>query len=112
MPYIERDQDGNICALFRHAEPGREEFLSPSHPDILEFLSSAGDQALVQQALNESDAQLARVTEDLIHLLISKNVILFTELPDPVQSKLLAREKIRSTLQEQSGSFLVGDEDF
>jgi len=52
----------------------------------------------VYDALYRSDLEVARVTEDLIYLLIQKNVILFTELPDIVQKKLLSREHLRDKL--------------
>jgi len=52
----------------------------------------------VFEALHRSDLEVARVTEDLIYLLIQKNVILFTELPDIVQEKLLSREYLRDKL--------------
>mgnify|MGYP000583065169 CR=1 FL=1 len=61
-------------------------------------------------ALKGSDAEIARVTEDLIYLLIKKNVILFTELPEMVQEKLLSREKLRSQLNSPLPSILSSDE--
>ncbi|MFV1923079.1 MAG: hypothetical protein ACMZ63_10825 [Methylotenera sp.] len=61
-------------------------------------------------ALSSSDAGLARVTEDLIAVLVRKGTILFTDLPETVQTKLLAREALRSQLGEQSVSPLSDDE--
>jgi hypothetical protein len=48
--------------------------------------------------LSETDADLARVTEDLINLLVQKGVILFTDLPPAAQAKLLARQQTRAAL--------------
>lgn len=62
------------------------------------------------QALAKSDAELARVTEDLISLLVKKGTILFTDLPDAVQTKLLDREALRNQLSSQPVSFLSEDE--
>jgi hypothetical protein len=46
-----------------------------------------------------------------VHLLISKNIILFTDLPPVVQKKLLAREKLRSNLTDDvQDNFLHDDE--
>lgn len=61
-------------------------------------------------ALADSDAELARVTEDLISLLVKKGTILFTDLPEAVQTKLLEREKLRHALDDTSISFLSEDE--
>ncbi|KAB2902341.1 MAG: hypothetical protein F9K35_04195 [Burkholderiaceae bacterium] len=48
--------------------------------------------------LIESDADLARVTEDLVNLLVQKGVILFTDLPPGAQAKLLARQQTRADM--------------
>ena len=61
-------------------------------------------------ALAQSDAELARVTEDLITVLVKKGAILFTDLPDAVQAKLLDREALRSKLEDNRVSFLSEDE--
>lgn len=58
------------------------------------------------QALRNSDADLARVTEDLISLLVHKGLILFTELPEAVQVKLVDREKLREKLGPANVSIL------
>ncbi len=67
-------------------------------------------QQLIIQALNATDAELARVTEDLIGVLVKKGVIIFTDLPDAVQRKLLDREALRTKLQGGAVSFLSDDE--
>jgi len=56
----------------------------------------------IKNQLAASDADIARVTEDLIELLISKNIILFTDLPEAVQRKLLSRELLRQNLSENN----------
>ena len=61
-------------------------------------------------ALADSDADLARVTEDLISVLVKKGTILFTDLPEAVQAKLLEREKLRHKLDEANISFLSDDD--
>jgi hypothetical protein len=61
-------------------------------------------------ALAQSDADLARVTEDLISVLVKKGTILFTDLPEAVQVKLLDREALRSKLELNKVSFLSDDE--
>ncbi len=58
--------------------------------------------------LSESDADLARVTEDLVNLLVQKGVILFTDLPPAAQAKLLARQQTRVNLANSLK--LLGDE--
>jgi len=70
----------------------------------------AANKQLIIQALAASDPELARVTEDLIGVLVKKGVILFTDLPDAVQNKLLEREALRHKLNGQPVSFLSDDD--
>ena len=65
---------------------------------------------LLINALAQSDAELARVTEDLISVLVQKGTILFTDLPEAVQAKLLNREALRNKLNSSKVSFLSDDE--
>lgn len=48
--------------------------------------------------LSETDADLVRVLEDLIDVLITRGVIQFTDLPEAAQAKLLERSQTRATL--------------
>lgn len=50
--------------------------------------------------LSSSDADFARVTEDLIDILLRRGVIQFTDLPEAVQTKLLQRRQARTTLNQ------------
>jgi hypothetical protein len=68
------------------------------------------DKDSILQALAATDQELARVTEDLIGVLVKKGVILFTDLPAAVQAKLLDREALRSRLQSPSVSLLSEDD--
>lgn len=56
---------------------------------------------LSHQALADSDAGLARVTEDLIDILITRGVIQFTDFPPAAQAKLLERRQTRATLSKR-----------
>lgn len=58
--------------------------------------------------LSETDADLARVTEDLIDVLLKRGVIQFTDLPDAVQRKLLQRRQTRSDFSHHLK--LLGDD--
>ncbi len=109
MPYVIRDHQGEITALLKHPAVGAEEYLAADTQEVVDFLSPQGDQD-AHMALAESDKDIARVTEDLIHLLIAKNTILFTDLPEAVQQKLLNREHLRHALPGSIDNFLDSDE--
>lgn len=104
MPYIKRNESGDVIALSKGKCTGFNDFLEDDSPEVLGFLDNpvASD---VQKALKQSDRELARVAEDLIQLLIQKNIIIFTELPDAVQQKILKREQLRNEMN-QRGTFL------
>ena len=111
MPYVKRDTIGRIVSLHGSAEEASEQ-LPADHPEVEQFLaqSTLPTPDAYKRALAESDQDIARVTEDLIHLLVNKNLILFTELPPIVQTKLLDRERLRSHLQQQEDNFLDDSE--
>ncbi len=107
MPFIKRDDSGAIFSIKREADTEHSEFLTPTHPEIVTFLTSTDtSEQTAKAALSESDQDFARATEDLIYLLIKKNMILFTDLPPEVQAKMSGREKLRSNLNDSPYNFL------
>ena len=109
MPYVIRNHQNEIIALLPQSAVGSEEFLATEHPDIVNFLHPENHQN-THRALADSDKDIARIAEDLIYLLISKNIILFTELPQTVQKKLLNRERLRDSLPGTIESILDSGE--
>lgn len=69
--------------------------MNPSHPTP-PFNDQEG-----QRSLADSDAGLARVTEDLIDILINRGVIHFTDFPPAAQAKLLQRRQTRAILSKR-----------
>lgn len=59
-------------------------------------------------AFRESDIQLARVLEDLISILIERNLISFTDFPSPAQKRLSDRQSLR---QKNHLNSLLSDDD-
>ncbi len=111
MPYVKRDGQGKVIAIFQTEQSDAGEFLPPHCAEIIQFLSSGtGAETEVLHALAKSDSDIARVTEDLISLLIEKQVILFTELPAAVQQKLINRAKLRASLNAEDNNFLDEEE--
>ncbi|MDA8962473.1 tryptophan synthase subunit beta like protein [bacterium] len=91
MPYVQRDSNQQICAISRSAQPGFDEHVADDDPQLRGFLVAvAGDSPLAR-----TDLEFVRVLEDLLEVLISKNVLLFTELPEPAQAKILQRQALR-----------------
>ncbi|MEW6695337.1 MAG: hypothetical protein AB1371_10405 [Pseudomonadota bacterium] len=51
--------------------------------------------------LARTDTELARITEDLIDILIARGVIQFTDFPAEAQAKLLQRRQSRAALSRR-----------
>ena len=91
MPYVQRNPDGSIESLHRHAQPDAGEYLDAADPQIQSFLGWNAPTLNFDQL----DASFVRVTEDLIDVLIAKHVIIITDLPPHAQAKLIARKRWR-----------------
>ncbi|HJO72678.1 MAG: hypothetical protein QF450_00130 [Rhodospirillales bacterium] len=95
MPFVKRDADGKIAALILQAtEEGREE-VPFDDSELGVFLQNSLIDAVAQRHWVETDHGLARVMEDLIDLLIEKNVFRFYDLPEAAQEKLIQRRGLR-----------------
>jgi hypothetical protein len=101
MPYIERSADGKIIGLRTVAGQNAVEEKSVTDEEVLDFLKNNLDNQFLKSLLAHSDAGLIRLLEDLIDLLTKKNIILFTELPEKAQEKIIEREQIRERISFQ-----------
>jgi hypothetical protein len=91
MPYAIRDPQGRITSLHRH-DPGVGEPVASDDPAVRTFL---GLDAAAPEQFNRLDAEFIRVLEDVIDALVSRNMIMITDLPDVAQTKLFARKSFR-----------------
>lgn len=100
MVYVKRDADNNIIAVFAQPEEGAQEQLQNDAKEIQDFLFC--DDAENQGDMLRSDLELIRVIEDLVQILIAKNIISITDFPIAAIEKLSQRGKIRSQYQKVS----------
>jgi len=107
MPYIKRGSDGVIVALSQDPETGFDEQVDADNPELAVFIEQWGK---TNEELARSDLAFVRVVEDIVDLLISKNIICFTDLPEAARDKMLARRQLRKDLDPRLES-LLGDED-
>lgn len=108
MPFVVRDQSGQIAEVHHARSQRAQEELTPQDPDLRQFLVTAGG-SHVRDALSDSDHGLIRVLEDVISVLIDKRIIALTDLPAAAQEKLARRYSLRSRLADLRG--IVGDSD-
>jgi hypothetical protein len=101
MPYVSRDASGLVTGIFLKSQPNVTEFLPNDHPDILRFFGGVLPQNITNNALmdlTQSDIDFIRVIEDLVDILVNKNVITFTDLPPKVREKIVNRLDARGRL--------------
>ena len=103
MPYVRRDRSGRIVALSEIETPDTDELVATDSTEIRTFLDSVGVTAgqprnITRQALLESDLTMVRVVEDLIDILVERNIIMLTDMPEAAQTKLMARRSLRGRL--------------
>ncbi|MDD5366487.1 MAG: hypothetical protein PHR30_14215 [Gallionellaceae bacterium] len=103
MPYVQRDDAGKIVSISTQKTEPTPEWVAEGSLDLTDFIldmatSDDGSGIHAVRALGESDLALIRVVEDIVDLLIEKNLLLFTDLPVPAQEKLLARRSLRDSL--------------
>jgi hypothetical protein len=106
MFYVQRNTDGRLLRVEAEAYAESTETLPADHPDLQawfanEVMATSHKQLLqIKQLkqLRQSDLEMIRVLDDLIAVLISKGVILVTDLPEPAQTKLMDRFQAREAL--------------
>ena len=73
--------------------------LSVSRAALREQLGELGTEPPTMAGLARSDLALARVLEDLIDVLIDRQVLRFTDLPQAAQDKLVQRRSLRDDVR-------------
>lgn len=93
MAYVLRNSQGSIIAAspYETKDLGWS-FIDGNAKDYIVFLEAA---LAADNPFRESDIGLARVLEDLISLLIEKELIQFTEFPKEAQKRLIDRHALR-----------------
>ena len=104
MIYVKRDATGQVTAISKEAMEGFEQTDESAASEIEEMLASSSD-----SLFQNSDLEFIRVLDDVIDLLISKNLVLFTELPEVVQEKYTQRTQMRERRRD-SLNLLEDDE--
>lgn len=108
MLYIKQD-NGDILDISFTPQDGYQ-LSSLEDPYLKHFLThTEAGQAMSNRMLNDMDLDMARVVEDLIYLLVDKQAIRFTDLPEIAQNKLLFKRGLRSSLNNET--FLSDDDE-
>lgn len=101
LMYVQRNPNNEIIAVNKQPTAEAQEPMPSSDPELLSFLQQDDiSPETTIKSLKQSDLDMVRVVEDLINILIEKNIICFTDFPDASQSKIIARQKIRENLRD------------
>lgn len=109
MVYIRRDKKGKIEALFQMKTDEALEKADLSSPELLDFFYHSENKS--KYGFIFSDLQLIRVLEDLIDILIEKNIISITDFPARVIDKILDRHRVRQHLMNTGGMEFYNEDD-
>jgi hypothetical protein len=93
MAYVLKNEQGNVIAASVEQQTGEGwQQVENNDKAYLTFLEA---QLASNSAFRESDIQLARVLEDLINILIERNLVQFTDFPSAAQKRLNDRQSMR-----------------
>jgi hypothetical protein len=109
MPYVSRNEQGIISEIHQTSLNGQEIWLENDDPELLIFLQQNPKTELAKHSLAITDLDMVRTIEDLVDLLMSKNIFIFTDLPLPVQEKLSLRKQLRKDMHSLDN--LIGEDD-
>jgi hypothetical protein len=98
MPHVLRTPEGQILSLHRQPVAGSE-FLSADHPEVRVFL---GQDEPGTPDFARMDAGLIRVIEDVVDVLVARNIIRITDLPLEAQHKLFDRKGFRDRFRRNA----------
>lgn len=99
MPFVERDANGSIVAVYDRPHAGATEELPADHHELVAFRGPVDETRQLRQGLRDSDLDIARVIEDLIEALLRRGIILPTDLPSRALTKLTQRRQMRGRLR-------------
>lgn len=102
--YAKRDENGAIIKVSKVQDSDCLERVDNRDKALGDFLTGLGS----QEEMTRSDLDFVRVLEDVIHLLMDKGVIRFTDLPDAARDKLVTRQSLRRRINDIG---LMGEED-
>lgn len=97
MPFVSRNSNGAITGVFNKPTPIAQEQLDADDTELRRYLA-AEETPDSRDELAASDREIARIVEDLIDVLIAKNIVNFTDFPAEAQKKLLKRQSMRRNL--------------
>ena len=108
MLYVLRDESQQIIAVSERKIGDSWDSVDLEDEALHAFLQKNPN--IGNKVMQAADADFIRVLEDVIDLLCDKQVIQFTDLPNPVQTKLLNRRRYREMITEPDSTHLLDND--
>jgi len=112
MPYIKCNFAGEIMSVQENDNSISVTKADQENQGLASSLLKEQGMKHIKDSLTGSDSDMVRVIEDLIDLLIQKQVFVYTELPEAVQKKLHTRRKLRYEINPLESLINESDEIF
>jgi hypothetical protein len=111
MVYTQRDSSGKLLRVSMHAFAGMTAEESETLNDISIWLRAQEEMRHHLEKLHQSDIATVRVLEDLITVLVEKNIIDYADLPATAREKLDERALVRADVEALQDTFHFLDDD-
>ena len=108
MLYVLRDESQQIIAVSERKIGDSWDSVDLEDEALHVFLQKNPN--IGNKVMQAADADFIRVLEDVIDLLCDKQIIQFTDLPNPVQNKLLNRRRYREMITEPDSTHLLDND--
>ena len=98
MVFVSRNSQQKIIALYSESGDNHDEEMNINSDEVSHFLKNLAQETPNYLDLLQSDLEFIRVIDDLIEVLLKKNIITITDFPKPVLAKMMTRKGIRDQL--------------
>lgn len=109
MIYIQKDANNNMIDLDFSYKEGFEK-TSIFDKEVKQFINDSNNTEIIKLSILKLDLDMVRITEDLIDVMIKKEQLLFTDLPEAVQNKILFKKMLRENLSSTESLYQEEEE--
>ena len=99
MPYVSRDENRKIIGISKTPRLGMDEFLPDGNPELMQALKAARPQ-IIRKKLENNKKKLGCLAEDLMYILMEKNILNFTDLPYSTQQLFYEQRQLQEELDQ------------
>lgn len=103
MVYVQRDNEGLLLRVESRPFEGMTDRLAVESEELAGWLQTSKEVHSQLLGLKQTDLDMIRVLEDVVSLLVEKDLINFDELPEPARRKLDERALARADLEGLKG---------